>query len=119
MMGRFVAAILALALCAPAAASAHAFLKHALPPEGGSVATPPPALDLFFTEAVVPHFSKVEVLDAHGHPIHTGAVHVRLGGRELVVPVPKLAPGRYSVIWHVTAQDTHRTHGHYSFRIGR
>ncbi|MGH7042993.1 MAG: copper resistance CopC family protein [Acetobacteraceae bacterium] len=119
MLGRFAAALFALTLCAPAGASAHAFLKRALPSEGGSVATPPPALDLFFTEAVAPHFSKVEVLDANGHPIRTGAIQVRSDGRELVVPVPKLAPGQYTVIWHVTAEDTHRTHGHYSFRIGR
>ena len=31
--------------------------------------------------------------------------------------VTKLPPGRYSVIWHVTSVDTHKTEGQFSFSI--
>ena len=38
-------------------------------------------------------------------------------GRQLSVSLPKLAAGRYTVIWHVTSIDTHKTEGHFNFRV--
>jgi copper resistance protein C len=33
--------------------------------------------------------------------------------------VGMLAPGAYSVTWHVLSVDTHTTQGSFSFRVGR
>jgi copper resistance protein C len=99
-------------------AFAHAFLTHAIPAVGSTVQSPPSNLELFYTEEVVPHFSSVTVQSAGGHPVHTGALRVSQDKREVIVPVSKLAPGKYTVIWHMTAEDTHKTQGSYSFSVG-
>ncbi|MEO9191429.1 MAG: copper resistance CopC family protein, partial [Acetobacteraceae bacterium] len=98
-------------------AFAHAFLDRAVPAVGSTVATAPQTLHLRFTEAVVAHFCTVQVLDARGQPVATGAPRGDDGGRTLVVDLPKLAPGAYTVVWHVTAEDTHRTEGRFGFSI--
>ncbi len=99
-------------------AFAHAFLTRAIPAVGSTVATSPPVLTLFFTEGVVPHFSKVQVLDARGLPVSAGEPRAATdNGRELLVGLPKLPPGSYTVVWHVTSQDTHKTEGRFSFKI--
>jgi methionine-rich copper-binding protein CopC len=33
------------------------------------------------------------------------------------VALPKLAPGLYTVIWHIASVDTHRTEGRFQFTI--
>ncbi|MGH8022935.1 MAG: copper resistance protein CopC, partial [Limisphaerales bacterium] len=43
-------------------------------------------------------------LDAHDHSL-------------LMVSVPVLSDGTYTVTWHVVSVDTHRTHGHFHFTI--
>ena len=114
---RLVALAFALSLGLGPQAFAHAFLDRAVPAVGSTVATAPQTLRLRFTEAVVAHFSTVRVLDASGHAVAAGAPRADDGGRTLVVDLPKLAPGAYTVVWHVTAEDTHRTEGRFGFSI--
>jgi copper resistance protein C len=111
------AAAPAMVIAATVCAYAHALLDHASPPVGGRVASSPPMLELTFTEGVVPHFSSVEVLGPSGQAVHTGPLRTGNAARELIVPLPTLAPGRYTVIWHVTSQDTHKTEGRFSFTV--
>jgi copper resistance protein C len=33
------------------------------------------------------------------------------------VTLPKLPPGTYTVNWHVTSVDTHKTEGNYTFTV--
>jgi methionine-rich copper-binding protein CopC len=35
------------------------------------------------------------------------------------VPVKKLAAGTYTVIWHVTSVDTHKTQGKFQFTVAQ
>jgi len=115
--------IIFLAIAALAAglssAGAHAFLEHASPSVGSRVATPPATLDILFTEGVVPHFSSVEVLGPSGTALRTGPPRSGKDGRELIVALPPLAPGQYTVVWHVTSQDTHKTEGRFNFTVGQ
>ena len=106
-----------LSMLAAPPAFAHAYLTNAVPAKGSTVQTPPSQLELFYTEEVVPHFSSVVVENAQRHPIHTGALRVSQDKHEVIVPVPKLAPGKYTVVWHMTAEDTHKTQGTYSFTV--
>jgi methionine-rich copper-binding protein CopC len=100
------------------AASAHAFLDHAMPPVGATLAASPPILRLFFTEQIEPLFSGAEVATAAGSPIKIGPTVVDPANpAALLVPLPRLAPGRYRVSWHVVSVDTHRTEGSYEFTI--
>jgi methionine-rich copper-binding protein CopC len=106
------------ALLVSAPAFAHAFLKEAVPPVGGSVATAPAEVMIVFTEGVEPGFSKIEVQDSTGAGVDAGAAH-RVGDDEtkLAVPLKKLGVGTYTVIWHATATDTHKTQGKFTFTV--
>jgi len=37
--------------------------------------------------------------------------------KTLVIGLKALKPGDYSVDWHVTSVDTHKTQGHFSFTV--
>lgn len=114
------AALGSLALFATTApAFAHAFLDHAIPGVGTTVATAPAELALTFTEDIVPAFSGVRVTNINGAAVATGrprfgpanTIHVRLGGT--------LSPGTYVVSWHVVSVDTHHTQGTFKFTVGQ
>lgn len=119
MVIRIVFIFAALTLGCVRPALANALLERAVPAVGSTVATSPQVLRLRFSEAVVPHFSKVEVLDPHGHMVATAPPRAEDDDHTLVIELPQLAPGAYSVIWHATAEDTHKTEGRFSFSIGR
>ena len=100
------------------AAVAHAFLNQAVPPVGGTVAASPPEIRLYFSEAIEPRFSGIDLTTGDGRAIATGAAAVDPGNdKQLVLLVPPLTPGRYRVHWHVVSVDTHRTEGEYSFTV--
>ena len=100
------------------AASAHAFLDHAMPPVGATLAASPPILRLFFTQQIEPLFSGVEVATAAGSPVKIGPAAVAPANpAALLVTLPPLTPGRYRVIWHIVSVDTHRTEGSYALPI--
>lgn len=112
------AAVAGLAL-APVMALAHAQLDHASPAVGSTVAQPPKEVALWFTEALEPKFSTIEVRDAQGTAVQAGPATLARGNTaQLRVPVKLLAPGTYTVIWRVLSIDTHRTQGKFIFRVG-
>lgn len=101
-------------------AFSHALLEKASPPVGGEVAASPPELSVTFTEDVEPLFSAIEVDGPNGTAMATGKPHVAPDSdRRLVLQLPKLMPGTYTVIWHVTSVDTHKTEGRYTFTVTR
>lgn len=108
----------ALALMLPATGAwAHAFLDRSSPPVGATVGSAPRAVTLTFTEAIEPLFSRVQVTDAKGNPVTSGKPAVQGDGRVLAVGLTALPPGTYTVDWHVTSVDTHRTQGHFTFTV--
>lgn len=102
---------------APIAASAHAFLKTATPAVGSTIKTAPTKVRIDFTEGVEPKFSSIRVMDAQGAQVDDGTVHLEEGDTHLAVGLKSLAPGRYTVSWHVTATDTHHTQGTFTFTV--
>jgi copper resistance protein C len=117
-MMRLTYLLAAAMLCTASYAHAHAFLERALPPVGSETTTPPHQIVLTFTEGVEPLFSTIELRDARGTALAAGKPHTEPGdNRKLVVDVPTLSAGRYSVIWHATSVDTHKTEGSYRFTI--
>ena len=109
--------LLVIACLMPQAASAHAFLDHASPAAGSRFAVAPPSVDLSYSEPVEPAFSTVHVTDADGITQEAGKPTVRDDGRVLSVALKPLPPGVYTVEWHVTSVDTHKTQGHFTFTI--
>jgi copper resistance protein C len=99
-------------------ASAHAFLKTASPAVGSTVSQPPTQVVINFTEGVEPRFSTITVQNAQGLPVETSKPHLVGGDTHLAVDLKPLPPGTYTVVWHATATDTHKTQGSFHFTIG-
>ncbi|MCK9915243.1 copper homeostasis periplasmic binding protein CopC [Microbacteriaceae bacterium K1510] len=107
------------ALAAPAAAFAHAHLDRSMPTAGATVKETPPEVMLWFTEAVEPKFSTIEVRDAKGVAVQDGTATAVPGNTaQLRIKVKPLTPGAYTVKWRVLSVDTHRSQGDFTFRVG-
>jgi methionine-rich copper-binding protein CopC len=105
-------------LLVPGVALAHAVLEGAVPPVGGTVAAAPGELHLHFSEGVEPGFTKVTVATAAGAAVRVGELHVDpADNTQLLVPLPKLGAGTYTVTWQAVAVDTHRSRGSYRFTV--
>jgi copper resistance protein C len=120
MMKHLLIAAIATAFAfATGEASAHAFLDHAVPAVGSTVAVSPPEVSAWFTEEVEPAFSKIEVTDASGNRVDKGDSHVDPSDPTLLhVSLKSLGPGTYQVHWHVVSVDTHHTQGDFTFTVG-
>ena len=46
-----------------------------------------------------------------------GSPHLKGGDTVLAVPLKPLPPGVYTVSWHATATDTHKTEGKFTFTV--
>lgn len=99
-------------------AFAHAYPRYADPPADSVTADSPSELTITFTGGVESSYSTIEVRDSSGAAVSTGKAHVAAGNNRLLsVALPKLPPGTYTVIWHATSVDTHKTEGSYKFTI--
>ena len=95
----------------------HAFLDHAEPRVGSSVAAAPRQLSLWFTQDLEPAFSTVEVQNSTGARVDQGKP--RIGPANVMrVGLKPLPPGTYRVLWHALSVDTHTTEGSFSFHVG-
>ena len=97
-------------------ADAHAFLDHASPLVGSTVATPPHEVSLTFTQGLEPAFSSVTVTDASGALVSQGKAQI--SGTTMRVGLKALGPGSYKVHWRALSVDTHTTEGTFSFQVG-
>jgi copper resistance protein C len=97
------------------AAYAHAMLDHANPGVGSTVARSPGQVTLTFTQKIEPKFSGAEVRNASGARVDRGK---SVSGNVIRVRVGGLAPGSYTVTWHVLSVDTHNTQGSFNFKVG-
>ena len=115
---RRVLALLILMAVAPAVAVAHAVLDRTEPRAGGKVKAAPAQVKLWFTGALEPSYSRVQVLDAAGKRRDVGDGGVDEANHALLrVSVPALPPGSYRVVWRVLSVDSHVTEGQFSFSV--
>ena len=98
-------------------ASAHAFLDHAEPRVGNTVATAPREVTLWFTQRLEPAFSSIIVTNSAGQRVDTGKT--RVSGNQMSVSLRSGGAGTYRVNWRVLSVDTHRTDGNFTFRVGQ
>ncbi|NWA26439.1 copper homeostasis periplasmic binding protein CopC [Pseudomonas gingeri] len=98
-------------------AFAHAHLKSEIPAADSSV-TAPKDLRLNFSEGVEAQFTKVNVTD-DGKPVAIKAVETEPNDKKLLIVTPEqpLKPGSYKVEWYAVSVDTHKSEGHYTFKI--
>jgi len=98
-------------------ANAHAFLDHAEPRVGNSVATAPREVTLWFTQKLEPAFSTITVTNSAGQRVDTGKT--RVSGTQMSISLRSGGAGTYHVTWRVLSVDTHRTDGSFTFRVGQ
>jgi len=113
-MRKLILIVLLLAFGAPAA-RAHAFLDHANPAVGSTVATAPQQLTLWFTQKLEPAFSSVEVMGPKGASV---GGKTEVNGNTMHVGIRTAGPGTYHVHWQALSVDTHKTQGSFSFTVG-
>jgi len=107
-----------LVLLPAARVSAHAFLERSDPAVGGKIHSAPAAARIWFTEAIEPAFSRIQVFDGTGKQVDKKDPHSDPSNRSLLhVSLPQLGPGTYKVVWRVVSVDTHRTNGDFTFQI--
>ncbi len=118
-MRTFVRPLLACALIAvSSAAFAHAQLKDAMPPVGGTV-TSASQIRLHFSEGVEPTFSSISLKSQAGGEVAHGKATVEGGDNTVLIikTAAPLAPGVYSVTWKAVSVDTHHTQGTFQFTV--
>jgi methionine-rich copper-binding protein CopC len=112
-------ALTALLTLAPAgSAFGHAELMRATPHASQALHRSPSAVELRFSEPVSVPRGAVHALAAGGRDVVAGLTT----GTTLVVQArlaPKLHPGKYTVRWHVVADDGHVVRGSYRFKVRR
>jgi hypothetical protein len=116
MRTRIILVSLFVLALATTAAQAHAFLDHASPLVGSTVATVPHEVALTFTQNLEPAFSSVEVMDASGARVDQGKAAV--SGNTMHIGLKAVGPGTYRVRWHALSVDTHTTEGSFTFHVG-
>lgn len=99
-------------------AFAHAHLRAATPAADSTVTQAPKQVVITFSEGVEPLFSTIEVTAAASQRVDQGKPHLVEGdSKRLAVDLATLAAGTYTVTWHATSVDTHKTDGTYHFTV--
>lgn len=112
-MGMLCVAVAALL---PLSAGAHALLVKAEPARRGALVQAPRQVKLWFNEEIEPAYTKLAVLDATGKPVTGEKFQVPADDRKLMVlALPVLAPGKYTVKFRVLSVDGHVVESSYDF----
>ena len=98
---------------------AHAFIDHTDPLVGGTVKQAPTAVRLWYTQALEPAFSRVQVFDAAGKEVDKKDFHLEPKNDHLLIVslAAGLGAGTYKVVWRVVSVDTHPTEGSFKFEV--
>lgn len=98
---------------------AHANLIRSDPPANSILGKSPSQVTLYFTEQLEPKLSGASILDSTGREVDTGYSVNPTDPTILIVSLPVLQEGVYTVSWHaISAVDGHHTSGSFSFGVG-
>lgn len=100
-------------------AFAHAALVRSEPSRRAVLAQPPTQIRLWFNERIERDYSSVSVVDAAGRTVSTGQARASADDpRVLVLELPLLGSGRYSVHYRINSVDGHVVEASYDFTVG-
>ena len=102
-----------------AVAGAHAVLDRTEPRDGATVKSPPARITAWFTQALEPAYSHMQVFDDTRQRVDAGDSRVDEADRSVLTVSlkPALPPGPYVVKWRVLSVDTHITEGDFTFKV--
>lgn len=99
-------------------ARAHAALVRSDPSRRAVLTQSPSHIRLWFSERIEPDYSSISVLDAAGHAVPTGPAAVSpADARLLILDLPPLAPGQYTVRFRINSIDGHILEASYQFAL--
>ncbi|MBX5463096.1 MAG: copper resistance protein CopC [Steroidobacteraceae bacterium] len=98
-----------------AGASAHTHLKEAVPANGSTLTASPEHIMLTFSE---PTRVTALTLQKEGEAAQKLAPLPTEASAHVMVPAPKLAPGKYTVSWRAVGTDNHVMSGTVQFTVG-
>ena len=110
---------MALVLCVHAdPALAHSMLVKAEPPRRAVLAKSPTQVQLWFNEEIEGDYASLVVLDAEKHPVTEVKPKLAPEDRKsIVLPLPELTPGKYSVKFRVLSVDGHVVESYFDFTV--
>jgi len=104
-------------LIAAPMAFAHAH-PVTMTPAKDSTVTAPTEISIFFSEALEPKFSTLQLQDSTGMVVSKATTVLDpKDAKHLTLALPTLTPGVYTVNWVSVATDGHRMPGKYSFTV--
>jgi len=114
-----VGAAIATAMCVHAApALAHSMLVKAEPPRRAVLTTAPAQVRLWFNEEIEGDYASLIVLDAEKHPVTEIKPQLAPDDQKsIVLPLPELVPGKYSVKFRVLSLDGHVIQSSFDFTV--
>ncbi len=114
-----VGAVMAMAMCVYAApALAHSMLVKAEPPRRALLAKAPAQVRLWFNEEIEGDYASLIVLNADKHPVTEINPQLAPDDRKsIILPLPELAPGKYSVKFRVLSVDGHVVESSFDFTV--
>lgn len=109
----------ALALATAGEALAHAALLKSEPARRATLSKPPLRVRLWFNERLEPEYSTISVIkEGAGQPVTTQKARVdKDDPKLLVLELPKIEPGEYTVKYRVLSVDGHTVDYGYTFTI--
>jgi hypothetical protein len=114
-----VGAVMAMAMCVHVApVLAHSMLVKAEPPRRAVLAKTPTQVRLWFNEELEGEYASLIVLDAEKHPVTEIKPQLAPDDpKSIVLPLPELAPGKYSVKFRVLSVDGHVVESFFDFTV--
>jgi methionine-rich copper-binding protein CopC len=101
-----------------APALAHSMLIKAEPPRRAVLAKAPTQVQLWFNEEIEGDYASLVVLDAEKHPVTEIKPQLAPDDRKsIVLPLPELTPGKYSVKFRVLSVDGHVVESYFDFTV--
>ena len=111
--------VMAIMPCLPAApALAHSMLVKAEPPRRAVLAKTPAQVRLWFNEELEGEYASLIVLDAEKHSVTEIKPQLAPNDpKSIVLPLPELTPGKYSVKFRVLSVDGHVVESSFDFTV--
>lgn len=115
--GATITLAMALSLHAPPVL-AHAMLVKAEPARRAALAKAPAQVRLWFNEEVEKDYAALTVLDGNKHPLTEVIPQISADDpKSIVLPLPELPPGKYTVKFRVLSVDGHVVDSFYDFTV--
>jgi methionine-rich copper-binding protein CopC len=101
-----------------APALAHSMLVKAEPPRRAVLAKTPAQVRLWFNEELEGEYASLIVLDAEKHPVTEIKPQLAQDDpKSIILPLPELTPGKYSVKFRVLSVDGHVVESSLDFTV--